>query len=285
MSQIKEIIKEAQEGKYAFGTFDTSNLEVTQAIARAAEAKNMPVMIGLTETAIKYAGFLPLINLVNGVIAESKADIILHLDHGKDINLVKRCIDEGFKSVMIDASFYEFEKNVEITKDIVKYAHKKGVVVQAELGKIPKIESSVEMGTTLKKMEKTDPNEAAEFVERTKVDTLAIIIGNIHGMYKQEGNPHLDLDLLKRIKEKISTPFVLHGGSGTPSDDVQKAILEGGVINVNIDTEIRVAFIGAISDFCISGQIVTDPRKVLSIARDLVQKKVEEKIELFRCGK
>jgi len=285
MSQIKEIIKEAQEGKYAFGTFDTSNLEVTQAIARAAEAKDTPVMIGITETAIEYAGFSPLVNLIRGVISESKADIVLHLDHGKDVNLVKRCIDEDFESVMIDASFCEFEKNVEITKSIVEYAHKKGVVVQAELGKIPRLKSSVEVGTTLKKMEKTDPDEAAEFVERTKVDTLAVIVGNIHGMYKPEGNPHLDLDLLKQIRKKISTPFILHGGSGTPSGDVQRAILEGGIINVNIDTEIRVAFMGAISDFCISGQMVTDPRKVLSIARDFVQKKVEEKIELFRCGK
>ena len=285
MTLIKEIIKEAQEGKYAFGMFNTSNLEVTQGIARAAEAKNMPVMIGITETAIEYGGFLPLINLVKGVIAESKADLVLHLDHGKDPKTIKKCIDEGFESVMIDASFHEFEKNVEITKNIVEYAHKNGVTVQAELGKIPKMESSVEVGITLKKMEKTDPDEAEEFIEKTKVDTLAVIVGNIHGMYRPEGNPHLDLDLLKKIREKISTPFVLHGGSGTPSGDVQRAILEGGIINVNIDTEVRVAFMASISDFCVSGQMVTDPRKVLSLARDSVQKKVEEKIELFKCGK
>ena len=285
MTLIKEIIKEAQEGKHAFGMSDTSNLEVTQGIARAAEAKNMPTMIGVTETAIEYAGFLPLINLVKGVIAESKADLVLHLDHGKDPKTIKKCIDEGFESVMIDASFCEFEKNVKITKDIVKYAHKRGVTVQAELGKIPRVKSKAEVGTTLKKMEKTDPDKAAEFVERTKVDTLAVIVGNIHGMYKPEGNPHLDLDLLKKIREKIPTPLVLHGGSGTPSGDVQRAIMEGGIINVNIDTEVRVAFMASISDFCISGQMVTDPRKVLSLARDSVQKKVEEKIELFRCGK
>ncbi len=285
MTLIKEIIKEAQEGKYAFGMFNTSNLEITQGIARAAEAKNMPAMIGVTETAIKYAGFLPLINLVRGVIAESKADLVLHLDHGKDPKIIKKCIDEGFESVMVDASFFEFEKNVEITKDIAKYAHKKGVTVQAELGKIPRVKSKTEVGTMLKKMEKTDPDEAAEFIERTKADTLAVIVGNVHGMYKKEGNPHLDLDLLKKIKEKISTPFVLHGGSGTPSEDVQRAILEGGIINVNIDTEIRVAFMASISDFFISGQMVTDPRKVLSLARDSVQRKVEEKIKLFRCGK
>ncbi len=281
MSLIKEIIKKAQEGKYAFGTFDTSNLEVAQGIARGAEAKNMPAMIGVTETAIKYAGFLPLINLVRGIIAESKADLVLHLDHGKDPKFVKKCIDEGFKSVMIDASMNELEKNIEITKNIVDYAHKKGAIVQAELGKIPRIKSSIELGTTLKKMKKTDPDELEEFIEKTGVDTLAVIIGNIHGMYRPERNPRLDLDLLRVLRKKVTTPFVLHGGSGTPSEDIKRAILEYGVININIDTEIRVAFMGAISDFCISGQMVTDPRKILSLARNAVQKKVEEKIDLF----
>ena len=285
MSLIKEIIKKAQEGKYAFGMFNTSNLEITQAIARAAEAKNMPATIGVTETALRYAGFLPLVNLIKGIIKESGAELILHLDHGKDPEIVKRCIDEGFQSVMIDASHYELEQNIEITKSVVDYAHQKGVLVQAELGKIPKMKSSAETGTTLKEMEKTDPDEMEEFVEKTGVDTLAIIIGNIHGMYRPEGNPHLDIELLRELRKRVATPFVLHGGSGTPSEDIKKAISEYGIINVNIDTEIRVAFMGALSDFCASGQMVTDPRKILSVARDAVQEKVEEKMELFGCGK
>lgn len=285
MSLIKEIIKEAQEGEYAFGTFDTSNLEVTQAIARAAEVKGAPAMIGVTETALRYAGFLPLVNLIKGIMRESAADLVLHLDHGKNPEIVKKCIDEGFESVMIDASHYELEQNIEITKDIVDYAHKKGVVVQAELGKIPRIDSKMNSEEILKKMEKTDPDEAVEFIKRTKVDTIAMIIGNIHGMYKPEGNPKLDFDLLGKLKEKITIPLILHGGSGTPSEDIRKAITEYGIVNVNIDTEIRIAFMGALSDFCASGQLVTDPRKILSFARDAVQEKVEEKIELFRCGK
>ena len=285
MSLIKEIIKEAQKGEYAFGMFNTSNLEVTQAIARAAEAKKMPVMIGVTETAMEYAGFLPIVNLVKGVIEESKADLVLHLDHGKNPKTIKQCIDSGFESVMIDASMYDLKKNIEITKDIVDYAHKKGVVVQAELGKIPRINSKMENEEILRKMEKTDPNEAEEFVQKTGVDTLAMIIGNIHGMYKPEGNPELDFDLLGKLKEKISIPFILHGGSGTPSENIRKAITDYGIINVNIDTEVRVAFMGALNDFCVSGRMVTDPRKILSFARDMVQEKVEEKIELFRCGK
>ena len=284
MSLIKEIIKEAQEKEYAFGTFDTSNLEVTQAIARAAEVKGAPAMIGVTETALRYAGFLPLVNLIKGIMKESEADLVLHLDHGKDPEIIKKCIDEGFESVMIDASHYELEQNIEITKDVVDYAHKKGVVVQAELGKIPRVDPKMRNEEILKRMEKTDPDEAEEFVQKTGVDTLAMIIGNIHGMYKPEGNPKLDFDLLGKLKKRISIPFILHGGSGTPSEDVKKAITEYGIVNVNIDTEIRVAFMGAISDFCISGHMVTDPRKVLSLARDAVQEKVEEKIELFRCN-
>ncbi len=285
MSLIKEMIRKAQEEKYAFGTFDTSNLEVSQGIARAAEVKNMSAMIGVTESAVAYAGFLPLVNLVNGIITESKADLVLHLDHGKDPKFVKRCIDEGFKSVMIDASMNELEKNIEITKNIVTYAHKKGVIVQAELGQIPRMKSSIEEGTTIKQMEKTDPDEIEEFVEKTGVDTLAVIVGNIHGMYKPEGNPHLDFDLLYNLRKKVAIPFVLHGGSGTPSEDVKRAIKDYGIINVNIDTEIRVAFVGGFSDFCISGQMATDPRKVLAISRDEVQKIVEKKIDLFRCDK
>ena len=275
------MINKAQKEKYAFGTFDTSNLEVTQAIAMAAEAKNMPAMIGVTESAVKYAGFLPLINLIKGVISESKADLVLHLDHGKDLSFVKKCIDEGFKSVMIDASMFELEKNIEITKDIVEYAHKKGVVVQAELGKIPKLNTSIEAGANLKQMEKTDPDEIEEFVEKTKVDTLAVIIGNIHGMYKPEGNPRLDLDLLAKLRKKVSVPFVLHGGSGTPSEDIKKAILEYGIVNVNIDTAIRIAFTNALEKFYSGNERTSDPRKVLSLAREAAQKKVEEKMELF----
>ncbi|MCK4919100.1 MAG: class II fructose-bisphosphate aldolase family protein [Candidatus Pacebacteria bacterium] len=281
MTLIKEIIKNAQEEKYAFGMFNTSNLEVAQGIARAAEEKKMPALIGITESAVEYAGFLPLVNMVKGVIEESSADLVMHLDHGKDPEFVKKCIDAGFESVMIDASHFEFEKNIEVTKDIVDYAHKKGATVQAELGKIPKLDISVEQGVTLAKMEKTDPDELEEFVKRTGVDTVAIIIGNIHGMYEAEGNPHLDLDLLKILRERVSTPFILHGGSGTPSEDVTRAIKECGIVSVNIDTEVRIAFITAINDFFASGQMVIDPRKVLSVARDAVQKKVEEKIELF----
>lgn len=284
MTLIQEMIKKAWEGKYALGTFDTSNLEVTQGIARAAEVKNMPAIIGVTETAFIYAGFLPLVNLIRGVMSESSAKLVLHLDHGKDPKVVKRCIDEGFESVMIDASMYSIDKNIEITKDIVNYAHKKDVVVQAELGKIPRINSGMEPAVIMKEMKKTDPEEIKEFVDKTGIDTLAVIIGNIHGMYKPEGNPHLDLELLEKLREKVSIPFVLHGGSGTPSEDIKKAVANYGVININIDTEIRFAFMSAMRDYCLSGQMTTDPRKILGMARDEVQKKVEEKIELFRCG-
>lgn len=282
MSQIRKIVNDAKKGGYAVGTFDTNNLEITQGIARAAEAKNFPALIGVTENGLEYGGFEPLVSLIRAVISESKAKLVLHLDHGKHPENVIKCIDAGFESVMIDASAYDFEKNLEITKEIVKYGHKKGVFVQAELGKIPKLDTSTEVGVALNQMEKTDPEEAEEFVKKTKVDTLAVIIGNIHGGYKGKENPRLDFELLKKIRERIDTPFVLHGGSGVPVEDVKRAIKEFGIVNVNIDTQIRVAFIEAIRNYFASGQITTDPRKFLSIARDEVQKTVEEKIELFR---
>lgn len=282
MSLIKEIINDAKKGGYAVGTFDTNNLEITQGIARAAEAKNFPALIGVTENGLEYGGFMPLVSLIRSVIKESKAKLVLHLDHGKHPDNVIKCIDAGFESVMIDASACDFEKNVEITKEIVKYGHKKGVFVQAELGKIPKLDSSTEVGVALCQMEKTDPDEAEEFVAKTKVDTLAVIIGNIHGGYKGKENPMLDFDLLKKIREKVSTPFVLHGGSGVPVEDIKRAISEFGIVNVNIDTQIRVAFIEALKNYFASGETTTDPRKFLCIARDNVQKTVEEKIDLFR---
>lgn len=285
MTLIQEIIKKAWEKKYAFGTFDTSNLEVAQAIARAAEAKNMPAMIGITETAVDYAGFLSLVGLIRGVIAESSAELVLHLDHGKNVNFVKRCIDEGFQSVMIDASSYELGKNIAITKEIVDYAHKKNVIVQGELGKIPRVDPKAGIGAALKEMKETDPEEISEFVNKTGVDTLAVIAGNIHGGYKGKENPHLDFDLLKKLREKVSVPFVMHGGSGVPLLDIKKAITEYGFIGVNIDTQIRIAFVNALRDFFLNGQMTTDPRKVLAKAKDEVQKVVGEKIELFGCGK
>ena len=283
MEQIKEIIKKAQKGKYAVGAFNTSNLEVTQAIARAAEAQKAPAVISVTESALEYAGFNTLIKIVQSIIAESKTPLVLHLDHGKSYEICKKCIDAGFKSVMIDGSILPFEKNVELTRKVVNYAHQRGIFVQAELGKIPRVASENKKTIDVKigEMEKTVPEEAEKFVALTEVDTLAVIIGNIHGMYAPQGNPRLDIELLKKIKSKVSIPFILHGGSGVSDEDIKKSITEGGIVTVNIDTEIRLAFTNALEKFYAGSKRTNDPRKILSLARTAAQKKVEEKIKLF----
>ena len=284
MYNIKEIIKKARKEKFAAGAFNTSNLEVTQAIARAAEARKSPAMISVTESALEYAGFNTLIKLIQSIVAESKAPLVLHLDHGKSYEICKKCVDAGFKSVMIDGSILPFEKNVELTKSVVDYAHTKEVFVQAELGKIPRVSSEnkdKKVDVKIGEMEKTVPEEAEKFVALTGVDTLAVIIGNIHGMYAPQGNPRLDLELLKKIKARISIPFILHGGSGIPDEDVKKSIAEGGIVTVNVDTEVRAAFTNALEKFYAGGQRTGDPREILSLARDAAQKKVEEKMKLF----
>ena len=282
MSSIKELIKKAQKEKYAIGAFNTSNLEVTQAIAQAAEAREAPAVISVTESALEYAGFNTLIKIIESVAAESKAPLVLHLDHGKSYAICKKCIDAGFESVMIDGSLLPFEKNIELTKSVVDCAHQKDVFVQAELGKIPRVSNGKKtIDVKIGEMEKTVPEEAEKFVALTGVDTLAVIIGNIHGMYAPQGNPHLDLELLKKIKSRVSVPFILHGGSGIPDEDIKKAVQEGGITTINIDTEIRAAFTNALEKFYAGGQRTNDPRKILSLARDAAQKKVEEKIKLF----
>jgi fructose-bisphosphate aldolase class II len=160
MLTIKEIIKKAREEKFAVGAFNTSNLEVTQAIARAAEAQKAPAMISVTESALEYAGFNTLIKLVQSIIEESKSPLVFHLDHGKSYEICKKCVDAGFKSVMIDGSILPFEKNVELTKSVVDYAHTKEVFVQAELGKIPRVSDENKGGKVdvkIGEMEKTVP--------------------------------------------------------------------------------------------------------------------------------
>ena len=283
MEQIKEIIKKAQREKYAVGAFNTSNLEVTQAIAWAAETQKAPAVISVTESALEYAGFNTLTKIVQSIIDESKTPLVLHLDHGKSYEICKKCIDAGFRSVMIDGSMLPFEKNVKLTRKVVNYAHQKGVFVQAELGKIPRVASENKKTIDVKigEMEKTVPEEAEKFVALTEVDTLAVIIGNIHGMYAPQGNPRLDIELLKKIKSKVSIPFILHGGSGISDEDIKKSIAEGGIATVNIDTEIRLAFTNALEKFYAGSKRTSDPRKILSLARAAAQKKVEEKIKLF----
>lgn len=274
---LREILKEAQNKNYALGAFNTSNLEITLGIINGAIAKKSPVIVQISEATIDYAGLKPITQIVQ-TIAKSKAiniPVILHLDHGKNFRSIAECIKAGFSSIMIDASDLPFDENVALTKQAVDYAHKHGVLVQGELGTVVRDVSQFREAFF------TDPDQAAEFVKATGVDTLAVSIGNVHGIIKmRQGVPKLDFERLKTIYEKVEIPLVLHGASGLAKEEIEKAI-ELGIRIINIHTEIDLTFTQALRWTLIKAPEEVDPRKIFSQAIKAVQKIVEEKLEMF----
>ena len=213
----EEMFKKAYEGGYAIGAFNVNNMEIVQGIMEAANETNSPVILQVSAGARKYANPIYLKKLVEAAIECNKQSgkdipVVLHLDHGPDFETCKDCIDSGFTSVMIDGSKYSFEENVELTKKVVEYAHARGVVVEAELGKLAGVEDDVNVAADDAMY--TNPDEAVEFVKRTGCDSLAIAIGTSHGAYKFKGEAKLRFDILKEVKTRIpNTPIVLHGAS------------------------------------------------------------------------
>ena len=289
--------KSMKEG-FAIGAFNVNNMEIIQAIVDAAVAQNSPVILQASSSAIKYARINYLMKMVEAATENNNIPIAIHLDHGPDFETCKMCIDAGFTSVMIDGSKYDFEENVALTKKVVDYAHEKGVVVEAELGKLAGIEDDVNVASDDAMY--TDPEQAREFVERTGCDSLAIAIGTSHGAYKFKGEAKLRFDILAKIKEKIpNTPIVLHGAStvipelvdmcneyggnipgakGVPNEILNEAS-RLGVSKINVDTDLRLAMTASIRKvFCESPEAF-DPRKYLLPAREKIQEVVEFKMK------
>ncbi len=279
---IKEIVKKAQKGKYAVGAFNTVNLEVTLAIVKAAVAKKSPAIIQVSESTIKYSGLKPITHIVETVAKNEAVDvpIALHLDHGRSFHSVAECINAGFSSIMIDASDLPFDEDTFLTKNVVEYAHKRGVWVQGEVGRLKGIEGNVSVAEREAVM--TKPEEAVEYIKKTEIDTLAVAVGQCHGITKmRKGVPNLDLKRLARIKKAVKNiPLVLHGASGIPRDQIRKAI-GYGVRIINIDTEIRMAFAAAVREFLDTHPEEVDPRKILTPAIEAMQSVVERKMEMF----
>ena len=289
---------------YAIGAFNVNNMEIVQGIVDAAAAENAPLILQVSAGARKYARPAYLIKLVEAAIEDTGADICLHLDHGADFEICKACVDNGFTSVMIDGSQYPFEENVALTKRVVEYAHDHGVVVEAELGKLAGVEDDVNVDARSAKF--TDPEEAAEFVRLTGVDSLAIAIGTSHGAYKFKGEPYLDIERLKVIHGLIpNTPLVLHGASsvlkefvdmcneyggsvpgaqGVPEEMIKEAV-KHGVCKVNIDTDLRLAMTAEIRKFFIENPSEFDPREYLGPGRDAITRMVRHKIkDVLNCS-
>ncbi|MCR4399380.1 MAG: class II fructose-1,6-bisphosphate aldolase [Syntrophomonadaceae bacterium] len=273
---VKQLLDEAERGGYAVGAFNANNMEIVQAIIDAAVEERAPVIMQASQGAIKYAG-LPFITGMVRIAAE-RADVpvALHLDHGTSFEQVIQCICSGFTSVMYDGSQLPLEDNIAVTCKVLEVARTVGVSVEAELGKIGGTEDDISVDA--REALFTDPDEAAYFVRRTGVDSLAVAIGTAHGQYK--GEPRLDFDRLERIRQLVKIPIVLHGSSGVPDEAITRAIALG-VRKVNIDTNIREAFVGAMRTELAKNAREIDPRRILGPAREAATALIREKIRLF----
>lgn len=295
----KEMFEKSMKENFAIGAFNVNNMEIIQAIVDAAAENKSPVILQASSSAIKYARIGYLTKMVEAACEEHpEVPVAIHLDHGPDFETCKMCVDNGFTSVMFDGSKYDFEENIRRTKEVVDYAHSKGVVVEAELGKLAGIEDDVNVEASDAMY--TDPEQAKEFVERTGCDSLAIAIGTSHGAYKFKGEAKLRFDILAKIKELIpNTPIVLHGAStvipelvemcnkygadipgakGVP-DEILHEASQKGVSKINVDTDLRLAMTAQIRKVFSEEPSAFDPRKYLLPAREEVKNTVSHKMK------
>ncbi|MFW5981941.1 MAG: class II fructose-1,6-bisphosphate aldolase [Halanaerobiaceae bacterium] len=273
---MAEILNKANDEGYAVGGFNINNMEFLQGIIWAAEEMKSPLILQTSEGALRYIGMDYVMGMVEAATKNTSVPVALHLDHGSTFDSIMQCIRNGYSSVMIDGSHHPYEENIALTKKVVEAAHAVGVSVEAELGKLGGVEDDVSVDA--KDATFTDPAEAEEFVERTGVDALAIAIGTAHGVYS--GDPELDFDRLKTIKERIKIPVVLHGASGVPEEDVKKSV-SLGVNKVNVNTDFQQAFNEKIREIFTNDPDVYDPRKFCGPGRDAIKAKVIEKIKFL----
>ncbi|WWR16936.1 class II fructose-1,6-bisphosphate aldolase [Lachnospiraceae bacterium JLR.KK008] len=295
----KEMFKKAYDGHYAIGAFNVNNMEIVQGITEAAGELKSPIILQVSAGARKYAQHEYLVKLVEAALSLNDIPIALHLDHGGDFEICKSCIDGGFTSVMIDASKYSFDENIEITKKVVEYAHERGVVVEAELGKLAGIEDDVNVKAD--DAQYTQPEEVEEFVSRTGVDSLAIAIGTSHGAFKFKPGqkPQLRFDILEEVSKRLPNfPIVLHGASSVSQDYVKIIQANGGnladaigipedmlreaarsaVCKINIDSDLRLAMTAGIREVMWNDPSKFDPREYLKVGRQYVKDVVAHKI-------
>ncbi len=298
------ILKKASQNGYAVGAFNVYNLETIHAAVDTSAAKKSPLILQTSEAALTYAG-VDYLKAITYIAAQQRIPIALHVDHGKDIAVIKECIKKGWTSVMFDGSLLPFEKNVRLTRDLVRYAKPRGVSVEGELGAIKGVEDLVRVKD--RQVLFTDPSQASEFVSRTGVDALAISIGTAHGPFKFQGEPFLDFLRLKKIKEQVAIPLVLHGASGIAKEDLRvlhrecrsvgdcerleeavgiadkdiKKAIRFGIAKVNIDSDLRIAFLAGIREAIVMHHDWYDPRKILGEGSVRMKKVIAQKIKLF----
>jgi fructose-bisphosphate aldolase class II len=274
-----ELLQKAKAEGYAVGAFNLNNMEIAQAIIETAEEEKAPVILQASQGAIQYAGVDYIAAIARTAAEKAQVPVSLHLDHGTSFEQNVECIRAGFSSVMFDGSKLPLQENIAIAKRVCEVAHIVGVSVEGELGQIPKSGENV----TREQLERlmANPQETEEFVQKTGVDALAIAVGNVHGMKTQEAQ--IDVPRIERIRELTNIPLVLHGASGIPNESVRRAI-KAGICKINIDTEIRKAFVRGITAVLTENPNEIDPRKILGRAKTEMKGAVREKIRLFGCN-
>lgn len=294
----KKILRPARAKKYAVPAFNINDLEFLRAVMSAAIKMKSPVIVQTSEGAVEYAGMDYLVAMVR-VAAKAPVPVVLHLDHGKNLKVVKQAIQSGYTSVMYDGSALTCAKNIKNTKQVVAWARRKNVSVEAEIGAIAGIEDFVSVEE--KDAHLTNPDQAVDFVRKTGCDSLAVAIGTAHGAYKFKGKTHLDIERLKKIAKLVKLPIVLHGASGVLEDvkdlaekygaklgeargvldaDIKSAIRHG-VAKINIDTDLRLAFTAGLREAVHDLPKVIDPRKLLEPANLLMREVAMRKMKLF----
>lgn len=279
---MENYLKKAAKEKWAIGQFNISNLETLKAVIKAAKKLGSPVIIGTSEGESRFLGLRQTAALVGSFQKETGLPMLLNLDHGKDFDYIKEAIGAGYSAVHFDGSNLSLADNIRMTKKVVDYARKRKILIEGEVGFIKGASRIIKEKIDFKEEDLTDPEEALRFVKETGVDSLAINIGTFHGVRASGRNPHINLARLKEIEEKIRGKafLVLHGGSGTPEEDVKEAI-KLGIVKININTELRLAFTNSLKKSLKEKPEETTPYKYMEEVISAVQKKVEEKMKLF----
>ena len=271
-----ELFKE-NEGKGAVGAFNLHCFEMLPAMIQAAEELNVPIIIQTSLGTAEYIGFEPLIAAVKALAEKSSVNVALHMDHCKSVEALKKAIDLGYSSVMYDGSALPIEENIKNTQEVVEYAHAHGVSVEGEIGSI----GGAEEGVVVEKDAAmyTKPEDAKKFVEETGCDTLAIAIGTAHGIYPKDFVPHLEQELLTEIKNTVSIPLVLHGGSANPDEEISAAV-KNGISKINISSDIKEAFYRKCRDV-LNDPVIREPNAIYPPCIEAMKKVIYQKIDLF----
>ncbi|AJK51648.1 class II fructose-bisphosphate aldolase family protein [Mycoplasma capricolum subsp. capripneumoniae] len=273
-ASLKDQLLKARQNHYAIGAFNFDNLEMLKAIVEAAEESNSPIIAMITESAAKYIGKEIVIASANAIISNTKVPIVLHWDHGYDLNLIKWACDNEFSSVMLDASLDDFNTNVNKTLEIVNYAKSKNVEVESEIGHVGGKEDDIDSNIN----KYTSVDEAIKFVNLTQIDALAIAVGTSHGIFKTA--PNLNFDRIKEIRDSINTPLVLHGSSGLSDTDLKKAI-NSGICKINIGTDLKLVYANSLKQWFKENPISYDARKFGRFAIDQMKKVIKQKLEIL----